>query len=143
METHTYYSLPLRIDTLVDGQTLSRCSLRDSIYQHLYLLLITHFDETRFNRVYGCAIWENDFTLMGQIKWKDFVRESFERTIQDFEPRLSNSLVQINMIEFELMTASNRYIRKRLEIQVKAIIRQTNEPFTFFEHLFIAPMSTE
>ena len=138
-----YYSLPLSLGSIIEGRPHQRCSLHDGIYQHLYLLMISYFDETRYDPRYGCALWDHDFSIMTSIKWKDLIRESVEESIQRFEPRITQAKVRIEMDEYEVMTKKEHYVRKRVGVEVKATIRQTNEPFTFFEKIYISPMSQE
>ena len=137
------YTLPLALDKLVAGHLHPKCPDREAIHQHIYLLMVTHFDETRFDRNYGCALWENDFAVLSQIKWKDLIRESLEDAINRYEPRLANTKIRVEVEEFEVLTKTNNYVRKRVGVEVKATIRRTNEPFVFFERIFISPLSIE
>ena len=137
------YALPMALDRIVMKQLHPKCSDREAIHQHLYLLMVTHFDETRFDSSYGCALWDHDFSMLSQIKWKDLIRESLETAISKFETRLTQTKVRVEIEEFEVMSKTNNYIRKRVGVEVKAIIRRTNEPFVFFERIFISPMSIE
>jgi predicted component of type VI protein secretion system len=139
----SFYSLPLSLDSILERKQLKRCSLKESVYQHLYLILVTHFEESRYDREYGCELWESDFSLMSQIKWKDLIRESFEKSVSKFETRLTHVKVKIELEEYEVMTKETKYVRKRLGVGIDATLRQTNEAFTFFERIFISPMSVE
>ncbi|TLU98014.1 GPW/gp25 family protein [Dyadobacter luticola] len=137
------YALPLALDRLVAGQPHPKCSDKEAIHQHLYLLMVTHFDENRFDSGYGCALWEQDFAVLSQIKWKDLIRESLEEAIARYEPRLTNTKIRVEVEEFEVLTKTNNYVRKRIGIEVKAMIKRTNEAFVFFERIFISPLSIE
>lgn len=137
------YALPLALDRIVMKQMLAKCPDREAIHQHLYLLMVTHFDETRFDESYGCALWEHDFSILSQIKWKDLIRESLEISISKFERRLSQTKVRVEIEELEVMSKHNNYVRKRIGVEVKAVIKRTNEPFIFFERIFISPMSVD
>ncbi len=138
-----YYSLPLTLETILQRKKHPRCTLSESIYQHLYLLLVTHLNESRYDRQYGCELWDSDFALMSQLKWKDLIKESFEQAVRKYEPRLTQVKVRVEVEEFEQMTKTNRYIRKRVGLGVDATIVRTNEAFSFFERIFISPMSTD
>lgn len=135
------YALPLALDRIVAGQSHPRCPDHEAIHQHLYLLMVTHFDENRFDSHYGCALWEHDFSVLSQIKWKDLIRESLEEAVTKYEPRLLNPRIRVEVEEYEVLTKTNNYIRKRVGVEVKATIRRTNEPFVFFERIFISPLS--
>lgn len=56
-----YYSLPLSLDKVLQKQDLPRCSLQQSVYHHLHLILTTSFGEMGNDANYGCSIWEDDF----------------------------------------------------------------------------------
>lgn len=137
------YSLPLALDRIVAGLPHPKSPEKEAIHQHLYLLMVTHFDESRFDSRYGCALWNHDFAVLSQIKWKDLIRESMEEALRLFELRLVNVKVRVEMEEFEVLTKTNNYVRKRVGIEVKATIKRTNEPFVFFERIFISPLSID
>jgi phage baseplate assembly protein W len=137
------YALPLALDRIVDGQPAPACADREAIHQHIYLLMVTQFDENRFDRNYGCALWDHDFSILSQIRWKDLIRESLETVIHTYERRITQVRIRVEIEEFEVMSRSNNYIRKRIGVEVKAVIRRTNEPFVFFERIFISPMSLD
>ncbi|WP_128548705.1 GPW/gp25 family protein [Larkinella soli] len=138
-----YYTLPMDFESILERRQHPQCSLKESIHQHLYLLLVTHFGEARYDPSYGCELWESDFSLMSQLKWKDVIRESFEQSIARYEPRLTQVKVRVEVEEFDLMTKTNRFVRKRVGLGVEAFITRTNESFSFFERIFISPLSTD
>jgi len=138
----TYYRLPLDLSGLVERQQLPRCSVQESIAQHLYLMLTTHFGESRYEPQFGCQVWEQDFEAMTTIKWKDNVQHSIEEAIKAYEPRLVRARAQVAVMDFELKHVSQR-IRKRLDVSISATIHHTNEPFAFQASLFVAPLSVE
>lgn len=138
----TYYRLPLDLAGLVERQQLPHCSVQESIAQHLYLLLTTHFGESRYEPAFGCLVWEQDFEAMTTIRWKDAVQQSIEQAIRAYEPRLVRAQAQIAVLDFELKNVTQR-IRKRLDVKVTASLHHTNEPFAFQASLFVAPLSVE
>lgn len=140
---NSYYNLPLSLGHIVDGKQHLMCNAAEGIYQHIYLILVSFFDETRYDSSYGCALWDQDFTIMTSLKWKELIRDSVKESLQRFEHRITNIKIQVELDEFEIMTKSEHYVRKRIGIGVEAVIRQTNEPFRFFERIYISPMSQE
>ena len=138
----TYYRLPLDLEGIVARQQLPRCSAQESIAQHLYLLLTTHFGESRYDASFGCQVWEQDFEAMTTLRWKDSVQQSIEEAIRTYEPRLVRARAQVAIMDFELKNVSQR-IRKRLEVTISAVLHRTNEPFTFQASLFVAPLSVD
>lgn len=140
--SNTYYRLPLDLAGIVERQVLPRCSLQESIAQHLYLMLTTHFGESRYEPEFGCLVWEQDFEALTTIRWKDNVQQSVEQAIRTFEPRLVHARAQVAVMDFELKNVSQR-IRKRLDVTVTATLHHTNEPFSFQASLFVAPLSVD
>ena len=138
----TYYQLPLDLEGILERRRLPRCSMQDSVAQHIYLLLTTYFGESRFDADFGCQVWEQDFEAMTTMHWKDRVRQSVERAIGEFEPRLLHIRAHVAVLDFELKGVSQR-IRRRLEITITAVLYRTREPFTFQASLFVAPLSID
>lgn len=147
-----YYTLPLRFDQLLEKRQHTRCQLNDSIAQHLHIMLSSHFGESRFNPDYGCSLWEFDFKMVpdpkeNKFKWKESVKLSYEETIRQSEPRLSNVRVRVEIEDFiedyKVSRKVSKKIRKRLWVQVDATISITNQEFSFTEYLFIAPISPD
>jgi len=134
------YRLPLNFEDLLQRRHLPRCSVQESVAQHLYLMLTTHFGESRFDPGFGCVVWQQDFEAMTNMRWKDNVQRSVEQSIAEREPRLEQVKVVVAVEDFE-MRGVNQRIRKRLEVTVRAILHRTNEPFAFRASLFVAPLS--
>lgn len=135
-----YYRLPLNFEDLLQRRSLARGSVQESIAEHLYLLLTTHFGESRFDPGFGCVVWQQDFEVITSMRWEDNVQRSVEQTIAAREPRLEQVRVEVGIEDFE-MKGVNQRIRKRLEVVVRAVLHRTNEPFAFRASLFIAPLS--
>ena len=138
----SYYQLPLDLEAILERRHLPRCSVQESIAQHLYLILTTYFGESRFEPDFGCQVWEQDFEAMTTMRWKDNVQHSVEEAIADYEPRLARARVTVAVSDFELKNVNQR-IRKRLEVTVNASLYRTDEPFAFQASLFVAPLSVD
>ena len=138
----SYYCLPLDLAGILERRQLPRCSVQESIAQHLYLMMTTTFGESRYEPAFGCQVWEQDFEAMTTMRWKDEVQHSVEQAIRAYEPRLVRARAQVTVTDFELKNVNQR-IRKRLEISVTAALHRTDEPFTFQASLFVAPLSVD
>jgi phage baseplate assembly protein W len=53
----SFIRLPLNLGKVIEGENFEQCSLKDSIENHVKLILITKFGENRFNLTYGCEVW--------------------------------------------------------------------------------------
>jgi phage baseplate assembly protein W len=138
-----FYALPLDLELVIQRKQHGRCGLRESIAQHVYLILTTSFQESRFAENYGCSIWEQDFEPMTTIKWKDTIVESITESLQSFEHRLSNLNVRVEVDELEIVNQEYRRIKRRIAVTVKGTISKTNEPFNFLEYLYLSPLSLD
>lgn len=137
-----YYRLPLDLGGMLERQQLPRCSVQESIAQHLYLMLTTCFGEARYEPGFGCQVWEHDFEALTTMRWKDQVQHAIEQAIRDFEPRLARVQAQVAVTDFELKNVNQR-IRKRLEVTIWGALHRTDEAFSFQASLFVAPLSID
>ena len=140
--SNSYYRLPLDLAGILERQQLPRCSVQESIAQHLYLMLTSQFGDSRFEPEFGCQVWEQDFEAMTTMHWKDCVQQSVEQAIENYEPRLTRARAEIAMTDFELKNVNQR-IRKRLEVTITAALHRTDEPFVFQASIFVAPLSVD
>jgi hypothetical protein len=140
---NTFYSLPLRLDKIINKKSIPFCSLQESIAQNLYLLITSDFKELRFDHSYGCSIWEQDFEILANIKWKDTLSNSLEETIRKHEERLKNSKVKVEIEEYKFLSKEIVRIKRKLIIRIEGFTVRTNEKFEFMEQIFIAPFSLE
>ena len=137
-----YYCLPLDLASVLERLQLPRCSVRESIAQHLYLMLITQFGDTRYEPEFGCQVWEQDFDAITSVNWKDTVQQSVEQSIRTYEPRLLRVRVQVEVSDFESKKGQQR-IRKRLEVRIIGFLLHTDEPLEVKISLFLAPLSVD
>lgn len=143
MMQNPYYTLPLDLELLTQKKQHPRCSLKESIYQHIYLILTTFTHENRFDETFGCDIWDNDFEINTGILWRDQMRQSITRAVTTHERRLMNISVKIETEEVQTQHNGSPRIRKRLGVWVEGFTRQTNERFEFFESIFISPLALD
>ena len=140
---NTYYALPLNFSDIIDKKPQVTCSLKASIAQNAYLILTTHFGESRYDPKFGCLIWDQDFEILVNIKWKDNVRLSLEEAVQLYEKRLTRVKVKVDADEFEYISDDRTWIKKRLSIWITGTLLKTNEKFEFLEHIYLSPMSID
>jgi hypothetical protein len=141
--TRSYYTLPLSLADIVKKKQHAQCGLQQSIGQNIYLLITTHFKEFRYDHNFGCSVWEQDFEVVPNIRWKDEIKASVENIIENNEKRLTNIKVKVEIEEFEQHSKEIIRIKKKLGIKVEAIMIKTNEKFEFLEYIFISPFSLE
>ena len=142
-----YYTLPIAFKRILDRKELEKCDVQTSIAQKIHLILITFFEESRFNRQFGCLIWEYDFENIYNISaWKDRVNKSLKETLEINEKRLINILVEVDIQKEEISEDQLHAIKelhKRLDVKVTGNLLKTNELFGFSEPIFISPISLD
>lgn len=137
-----YYQLPLRTDWLMNKKRLPVCSLKHSIAQHLHLILSTYHGETAFAESYGCSLWNEEFNIQLNLRWKESCCESLKYAIERFEKRFQLKDIRVTMEE-RTENVENGLIRARkcLHIDINGVIIKTNEQFHFNSTLFISPLA--
>ncbi|HBE42303.1 MAG TPA: hypothetical protein DDW27_14060 [Bacteroidales bacterium] len=140
-----YYTIPLDTKSLTEKKPHKLCDLKDSIRMNINLIIKTHFNEYRFNREYGCFIWNKDYsTITNVADWKDELKSLMLQSIELNEPRLKNIKINLDMEEAEIMEKYRDQplkLKKKINIMISGIIRHLNEPFEHYEFLFFSPLS--
>lgn len=138
-----YFNLPLNTKQLINRETHATCSLEQSISHHIHLLSTSHFGECTFDETFGCAIWTIDFdNLKTANNLKSLIQESLYESLLIHEKRLQGLDVKVKMKQAQLDGGKESIrIKKRLDIQIKARVKKTNEPFSHIEYFYIGPLS--
>jgi phage baseplate assembly protein W len=138
-----YYSLPLRLDKVMKGDAHQKCTLQESISQHIHLIITTSFGEMQQDANFGCSIWDSDFdNLTSSNKIRESIKLSIQQSVSKYEQRLESIKVEIHIKEEELQTKINgRQVKKRLNVQITAINKTTSEKFFYEDHFFTGPLS--
>ena len=139
---HPNYKLPLRLDLLVKKQRQETCTLRHSIAQNLHLIISTYRGESAYAEEYGCSLWDEEFNIQLNPRWKDNLLDSLKSSILLFEKRLQTEDVRISLVEQnETLSIGSLRVRKCLNIEIKGIIKKLNESFHFRDTIFISPVA--
>jgi phage baseplate assembly protein W len=143
-----YYTLPLSLDKLIEQHDdlhhpqHPRCSLEQSVWENLRLLVTTAFGEFPADAAYGCSIWDNDFdNITSAPKIKENIRQSILQSVQEYEKRLGKVRVELLIQQEELPEIKGRRVKKRIEITITGVLQLTNEPFTYRDGFFVGPLS--
>ena len=138
-----YYNLPLQLDKVMKGETIGKCSLKDSISQHIHLIITTSFGEMQQDQQFGCSIWDCDFdNLTATNKIRENIKSSIHASVTKYEQRLESIKVEIFIKEEELKTKINgRQVKKRMDVNITAVNKITSEKFYYLDHFFTGPLS--
>lgn len=143
-----FFRVPLDFSSIFTSGTLAveTCSERDSIDQNIELLLSTYPGEHRFNKNWGCRIWEMDFVNVSVRKqWEDEFKGYIREAIEQFEKRLSGLVIEIQISEVsqhdEILNTTA--IKKRVTVYVNANLVSTGEKCGFRYIIYLGPLSAE
>lgn len=148
MNSGRYYKLPIRFDSVFNEETenMGTCSEVNSIDQYIELLLTTCPGEHKFNKNFGCRIWDMDFErVVSRSKWKDDFTICILEAVQLFEKRLKDVTVQINIkdVTREDYTLQTTAIKKEVMVYIDSHLVSNNEPCKFQYALYLGPLSTQ
>ncbi|MFV0329219.1 MAG: GPW/gp25 family protein [Dysgonomonas sp.] len=145
---NSFYKLPLRFDSLFneEGGTMPMCNEPESIDQHIELLLTTCPGEHKFNKNYGCHIWDMDFErVVSRQKWEDDFKSHIETAVLKFEPRLKDIIVTIQITEVvrEDQILKTTAIKKKVVVLINGMIVSTGNRCEFKYNLYLGPLTSE
>ncbi|CAN5898930.1 hypothetical protein BH11BAC4_BH11BAC4_14800 [soil metagenome] len=141
-----YYKIPFQLSSLLEGNELATCDLKDSISKNLELIIMTRFGEHRHDPGFGCEIWDLDFELIvSENKWEEKLRQSLLKSITTHEHRLSDIQLAVQIAEIEKFHLLKKYVevKKKVDIQLSGIMHKTGESFSFSNSLFLSPLSVD
>jgi phage baseplate assembly protein W len=139
---HSFYKLPLRLDQIIQKKKLPTCTLIHSIAQNLHLIISTYRGEAAYSDEFGCSLWDEEFNIQLNFNWKETLIDSLKQAVSRFEKRLQLQDVKVLMQEQnELLREGNLRVRKCLHIEIRGLIKKTNEPFHFRDIIFISPLA--
>jgi phage baseplate assembly protein W len=138
-----FLSLPLSFDMVLQKQDIGRCSLIQSVYQHIHLILTTTFGEMTNDSNYGCWVWENDFdNLTSNNKIREQIKQSLIKAVQQYETRIKNVRVEVLIRQEEQFTLINgKHVKKMLDVTLSAFLVSTKEPIVYKDRFFTGPLS--
>ena len=144
MNRDQYYSLPLDFQAITKKKDIKVCNFYRSIAQNIFIILTTKYGECRFYSDFGSEVWEWDFQhIPNENTWIAQMTNLITKTIVKYETRLYDIKVEMNIKQEEIMdTAKVAFrIKRKMEVVVTGIVKETREPFNFRQSLFLSPIS--
>lgn len=140
-----YYKYPLDFKRFFENEKFDRCSLGESISQNIQLVIVSHYGQHRYNKSLGSNICELDFDLIMNIrKWEEKFRSSLLRALYDNEKNISeiDLIVSVSEIEKESFWVKFLCVKRRVDIEINALLVKTGEKYQFTSYLFLSPISS-
>ena len=140
------YKIPLLFTRLFESGDLSRCGEPESIDQNLELIITTCPGEHKYDPEYGCGIWYLDFeNVISVQRWENEFMNYISKAIGKYEPRIIEQKTKVDFCDVknqhELSGAIS--IRKRVDIQIEAIIISSGKKCRFFYTLYLGPLTSD
>jgi phage baseplate assembly protein W len=139
------YNKPLRLRGIFEQKDLQGADSGKSISQHIELIIFTRYGEHRYNSDFGCEIWDLDFELIiSETTWEEKFRHSLLKSIVNYEKRLYDIEVDIQMTEVEKTLSVNNIteIKKKVDITIRGRLQLTGEKYYFKTALYLSPLSS-
>lgn len=142
------YTLPLQLGRVIRKEKHPYCSnVGQSLAQNIHLILLTSYGEHRFDRTYGCYVWESDFEILPRMnQWKTEIAKSIEDTIKQHEKRLTGVKVKVEIDQKEFIDPidqKSKRIKKRITVEITGDLVITKEPFRFSDVIYFSPVSLD
>ncbi|MCX2478059.1 GPW/gp25 family protein [Pedobacter sp. MC2016-15] len=137
------YKKPFRLGRVFSGSDLEPSELGKSISQHIELMIFTRFGEHRFDRDFGCEIWDLDFELIvSETIWEEKFKRSLLSSLVYNEPRLNEVELNVELAEVEKTYQGMHYrgLKKKVSISLKGKIVLTGENYYFNTSIFLSPL---
>ncbi len=137
-----FYKIPFDFKKLTVGQDARKVTIEESLAQFIALIISTIFGEYKYDLEFGTIIWETDFNLLANpTQLKDQIKESVHEKVKKYEKRLIVTDVTLSVVEDTVSYVSKIRVKKRLDIVVYGIIKQTNQPYYYRSSYYLAPFS--
>jgi predicted component of type VI protein secretion system len=138
-----YYALPLDPELLMQKKEHPGRTLKQSVADHLHLIVTTAFGEMQSEVEFGNSIWDHDFdNLTTRTKQQEWMKQSLTQAIKKHEKRLDGIKVEVMVKQEEISALSTeRRVKKRLDIYVTARLTATSEDIVFRDSFFVSPLS--
>jgi phage baseplate assembly protein W len=137
-----FYSLPLNVERVMNKQEHPKCTMVQSVMQHLHLLLTTAFGGFPADERFGCGIWEYDFdNVTSAHKLKEWIRQSLLEVVKERETRLNNVRVEVTLRQEEVSMSGGQRVKKKIDITINGQLGLTNERLAYRDSFFVGPLS--
>jgi phage baseplate assembly protein W len=115
----------LKIPIIRERLRFETSDLEESIREFIGLIINTRPGNFRYDKEFGCHIWDQEFQIIKRGRFKEDVQKAVQEGIEKFEPRLKTLKVEISVRGFEEVSQE----RKVVEIWVRGVVRATERTF--------------
>ena len=106
------------------------------------MISTTSFGECKFDESFGSEIWEMDFDLLkSNNNLREMMMNSLKRDISKNEKRVVLEDISVEISDYNLGTIGKTRMKKRVQLTLKMLIKETNRPLFFQNSFFVGPIS--
>lgn len=139
-----YLKLPVRFGSFFEKQKLPTCSLPDSIYRNLHLLITTVKGESKCDEKFGAEFWDNDYDIhLTNDARKEIITKGLKQQIALYEKRITNVSIDVVVKLSNMILNGIEIQRRKVEIIIRGKIIRSMEPFSFQTGFFIGPLTLD
>ncbi|GHV29648.1 lysozyme [Bacteroidia bacterium] len=140
------YKFPVDFSRLFESniRNLSQQSEKESVDQNLELIITTNPGEHKYDPKFGCKIWDLDFErVVSKAIWEELFTQYISEAIKKYEPRICEVEPSIHFFDTRREEAISGavYIKKRVDISIRAKMVNTGEKCGFFYSLYLGPLT--
>ena len=145
-ERELYYPFPLDADALFRYKRVTQVGLKESINQHIELMLQTHYGEHKGDEDFGCLLWEMEFEAPLLIAGHhDGIASAVKQTISRREKRIGEITVKAVVAEDIVV---NRFFerpsaRRKVSLHIQAVLEESGDPYDFSTEIYINPLTSK
>ncbi|MDI9311822.1 MAG: GPW/gp25 family protein [Limnohabitans sp.] len=140
--SYSYYKIPFSFKKLTSGGEAEKITIDESIAQFISVIMTTVFGEYKYDEEFGTIIWDTDFNFLANVNLlKEQIKDSIFEKINQYEKRIGITNVQLVVVEDTLSSDVKIRVKKRLDVLIHGIVRQTNQPYYFRSSYYMAPFS--
>ena len=139
-----HHHIPVDFGALLKKGSLPQVTVKASVKEYIYLLLLTQRGEWRYDSSFQCLLWEKDFEQTDNLNiWLDQVRDDIRVSVHKYESRLKIQDVDVQRDELQELSKENKVtrIRNRLNIRVRGTVIQSGENFDETFLMFFGPIT--
>ena len=127
-----------------DKKKIATCSLLDSIYRNLHLLITTVNGESKTDENFGASFWDHDYDIhLTNDARKEIIVNCLKQQIALYEKRITDVNVNVNVKLSHTLYNSVEIQRRKVEIIIRGKIIRSLEPFTFQTGFYIGPLTLD
>lgn len=137
--SNSFYPVSNQFYKLMNGETIPKISLKQSIIEHLYVLLSTIPGEYLYNKLYGCELLSTEFNIEKEENEISTLVKYIQDSVVKFEPRVDPENF-ICIIKFDIVE-KDFTPRKLMKLNLEIYTKDTQQKIPVYIEYFLSPFA--